>query len=628
MCGIAGFMITPNVAETAAPEAVQRMIARMATRGPDAEGLWSSEGIALGHRRLAILDLDARSNQPMVSGDGRYVVVFNGEIYNFRELRRDLEADGASFRTTSDTEVLLELYARDGARMLPRLRGMFAFAIWDTTARELFLARDPYGIKPLYYAQTARGLMFASQVKALLASGWVAPTLEPAGLAGFYLWGSVPEPWTLYRDVFALPAGHWLRVRADMKMAEPVCWHDLRVHWQEQVSPSPQPSPASGRGSQPLQEQVRQAMLDAVRAHLVADVPVSVFLSGGIDSGTVAGLAAELGARVEGITIGFEEFAGRPDDEVPVARAIAAHYGLPHHVRPVTRAEFAQDLPRILEAMDQPSVDGVNTWFASKAAAERGYKVVLSGVGGDELFCGYPSFRQIPRLARLARAVAALPGARALLKAPCAWLAQRRSQPKFAAIPEFMDSLEGGYFLRRALFLPAELLALMGEELAREGLARLGGTPPGMTPAQARDGAAAVGLLESVHYLRNQLLRDSDWASMGHSLELRTPLVDAKLLETLGPSVSHFAGGAGKAMLARSPARPLPDAVIQRPKTGFGLPMAAWLADAANLGAGSGSPWLATPGTPWARRWARILIAGGVGDWKTTNGRSDHRASR
>ena len=609
MCGIVGSIFTPNVEETPAIEAVQQMTTRMAARGPDAEGVWSGEGVVLGHRRLAILDLDARSNQPMVSGCGRYVIVFNGEIYNFRDLRRDLEADGASFRTTSDTEVLLALYARDGERMLPKLRGMFAFAIWDTTARELFLARDPYGIKPLYYAQTRQGLVFASQVKALLASGWVSQELEPAGLAGFYLWGSVPEPWTLYRDVFALPSGHWLKARAGV-MAAPVCWHDIRAHWQGKSAPSPQPSPASGRGSQPLPERVREAMRDSVRAHLVADVPVSVFLSGGIDSGTVAGLAAELGAQVEGITIGFEEFAGRPDDEVPVARAIAAHYGLRHHIRYVTRAEFAQDLPRILDAMDQPSVDGVNTWFASKAAAERGYKVVLSGVGGDELFCGYPSFRQIPRLAALGRAVAAIPGARALLNAPCAWLARRRAQPKFAAIPEWMDSLEGGYFLRRCLFLPAELPALMGVEPAREGLARLGGTPPGMNLAQARDGAAAVGLLESTHYLRNQLLRDSDWASMGHSLELRTPLVDAKLLDTLGPWVTGFAGGAGKAMLARSPAKPLPDAVINRPKTGFGLPMAAWLAQAADQCAWANLPMLARPGTPWARRWARLLIAG------------------
>ena len=574
------------------------MVTRMHTRGPDAEGLWTSAGVVLGHRRLAILDLDARANQPMVSIDGRYTIVFNGEIYNFRELRRELEAEGVAFRTTSDTEVLLALFAREGERMLPRLRGMFAFAIWDTQSRELFLARDPCGIKPLYYTRTKDGLLFASQVKALLASGLVSAEREPAGLAGFYLWGSVPEPWTLFQDVFVLPAGHWLQVRAGVPES-PVCWHDIRQHWQGE---------GCGTSAYELQEQVRQAVTDSVRAHLVADVPVSVFLSGGIDSAVLAGLASGLGAQVEGITIGFDEFAGRHEDEVPVAAAIAAHYGLPHFVRRVSRAEFEQDIPCILDAMDQPSIDGVNTWFASKAAAERGYKVVLSGVGGDELFCGYSSFRQIPRTAVIGRAIAAIPGARALLGAPCAYLAKSLAKPKLAFVPAFMDSVEGAYFLRRSLFVPDELPALMGADMARQGLARLGGSPPGMTQADARDGVAAVGLLESTHYLRNQLLRDSDWAGMGHSLELRTPLVDAALLETLGPYVSGFAGGAGKAMLARSPGKPLPESIINRPKTGFSVPMAKWLSEAADQRAWGNLPMPAASGTPWARRWARTVV--------------------
>lgn len=603
MCGIAGLALVPGAPEASAHDAVRRMTDRMSARGPDAEGLWWSAGIVLGHRRLAILDRDARANQPMVSTDGRYAIVFNGEIYNFRELRRELEADGVAFRTMSDTEVLLNLFAREGERMLPRLRGMFAFAIWDTQTRELFIARDPYGIKPLYYSRTKQGFVFASQVKALLASGLVSLECEPAGLAGFYLWGSVPEPWTLYRDVFSLPAGHWLRVRAGVSDA-PVCWHDIRTHWKGN---------GSTQSALELGVCVRQAVKDSVRAHLVADVPVSVFLSGGIDSGVTAGLASELGAQVEGITIGFEELVGRPEDEVPAAAAIATHYGLPHHVRMVSRTEFEQDIPRILDAMDQPSIDGVNTWFASKAAAERGYKVVLSGIGGDELFYGYSLFRQIPLQAALGRVIAGIPGARALLRAPCAYLAKSCSQPKLAGVPAFMGSLGGAYFLRRGLFLPSELPALLGSDMAREGLTRLDGFHPEMTSVQVRDGAAAVGLLESTLYLRNQLLRDSDWASMGHSLELRTPLVDAALLETLGPYVSGFAGGAGKAILAQSPKKPLPESIINRPKTGFSLPMATWLSDAAHMRAGADLPLLAARGTSWARRWARTVIEGMMG---------------
>jgi asparagine synthase (glutamine-hydrolysing) len=598
MCGIAGYISFLKISEVSAVDATHKMINHMQPRGPDSEGLWTGKGVALGHRRLAILDLDVRATQPMSSSTGRYTIVFNGEIYNFRELRSELEAEGVVFNTTSDTEVLLALFVRDGESMLPRLRGMFAFGIWDEQNRELFLARDPYGIKPLYYIRTNNRLLFASTVKALLASGLVPKKPEPAGLAGFYLWGSVPEPWTLYQDVFALPAGHWMKVGAG-EVEVPVCWNDVRRHWCGQAK---QLSPKL------LQEHVHQAVTNSVKAHLVADVPVCVFLSGGIDSATMAGQVAGLGAQVEGITIGFDEFTSQAEDEVPVAKAIAAHYDMPHFVRRVSRAEFEHDIPLILEAMDQPSIDGVNTWFASKAAAERGYKVVLSGVGGDELFGGYSSFKQIPRMAVFGRIISAIPGARVFLTALCTYLAKSLNKPKLAALPRFMNSIEDSYYLSRSLFLPEELPALIGEDAARNGLARLYNKPSVMKRVDARDGVASVGLLESTCYLRNQLIRDSDWASMAHSLELRTPLVDANLLEVLGPYVSDFKNGVGKAMLAGSPLKPVPKAIINRPKTGFSLPMAQWLSDATELSAWENVPLLSKPGTPWARLWAQIVI--------------------
>lgn len=603
MCGIAGYALARSARSEGAVELIRQMTDRMRLRGPDAEGIWIGEGIALGHRRLAILDLEARANQPMHSNDGRYVIVFNGEIYNFRELRAELEAKGHAFRTTSDTEVLLELYALEGTGMLRRLRGMFALAIWDTHTRDLLLARDPYGIKPLYYTHTSDGVLFASQVKALKATGLTSSDQEPAALAGFYLWGSVPEPWTLYRGVFALPAGHWLRVR-DGIPGLPTPWHDIRQHWQNgEVEGS---RVEAGRSSEELEVRVRQAVTASVRAHLVADVPICVFLSGGIDSTVIAGRASELGAQVQGITIGFREFADRQEDEVPTAATVAAHFGFSHYIHHVTRDEFEEDLPGILAAMDQPSIDGVNTWFASKAAAERGYKVVLSGVGGDELFCGYPSFRQIPRSAALGRLLAGIPGLRPLLNASCTLLAAKRSHPKLAGLPTYMHSIEGMYFLKRCLFLPTELPSLMGTEAAAEGLARLGGSPPGLPSIGALQGVAAVSLLESTSYLRNQLLRDSDWASMAHSLELRTPLVDASLLEQLGADVPRFTAGVGKALLARTPLRPLPRFVVDRPKSGFSIPIDQWLAHASlqrgPTAAPGGSP------MPWARRWARTVL--------------------
>jgi len=604
MCGIAGFVSTERAAGPSAADAVRRMTARMKLRGPDAEGLWHGSSVVLGHRRLAIQDLDARSTQPMHWSDGNLTIVFNGEIYNFHQLRAELESQGVAFRTTSDTEVLLALYARDGAQMLSLLRGMFAFAIWNEAAHELFLARDPYGIKPLYYAATPQGVVFASQVKAILASGLVPPAPEPAGIAGFYLWGSVPEPWTLYRGVLALPCGGSLLIRNGKPVAVPTVWSDIRDNWrrsQESLS------------SADLQERVRAAVLDSARAHLISDVPVSVFLSGGIDSSAIAGLISQLGSRVEGITIGFDEFSSRHEDEVPIAAAIAQHYGLPHHVRRITHAEFEADVPLILDAMDQPSIDGINTWFAAKAAAERGYKVVLSGVGGDELFYGYSHMRQLPISARSGRIASAIPGSRPLLRAAINAFSSGR-HPKLRGIADFMGSLEGVYFLKRCLFLPSELPALLGPDLAREGLSRLNGSPtlpPAMSPANAITDAASVCLLDSTFYLRNQLLRDSDWASMAHSLELRTPLVDAALLDSLSTVHSGFTNGAGKRMLAQSPARPLPESIINRPKSGFAVPMTEWLAAATGEQHWSNIPLLAAPGTPWTRRWAKVVLEEG-----------------
>ena len=371
-------------------------------------------------------------------------------------------------------------------------------------------------------------------------------------------------------------------------------------------------------------------MLDSARAHLVSDVPVSVFLSGGIDSSAIAGLISQLGSRVEGITVGFDEFSLRPEDEVPVAAAIAQHYGLPHHVRSITYAEFDADVPAILDAMDQPSIDGVNTWFAAKAAAERGYKVVLSGVGGDELFYGYSLMRELPVSARRGRIASSIPGLRPLVRAAAAALAKGR-HPKLRGIADYMGSLEGVYFLRRCLFLPDELPALLGADLACEGLARLNagvphscavppsagtrmsgnGSAPGISPASAITPAAGICLLDSTHYLRNQLLRDSDWASMAHSLELRTPLVDAALLHSLSTVHCGFADGAGKRMLAHSPARPLPDFIVDRPKSGFAIPMTEWLAATTGERHWRNIPLLAAPGTPWTRRWAKVVLEEG-----------------
>lgn len=546
---------------------------RMMPRGPDAQGIWQGKGVTVGHRRLAILDLDSRAAQPMHSTCGRYVIAYNGEIYNFRDLRTQREAAGDTFRTTSDTEVLLALFAAEGEAMLLKLRGMFAFVIWDQMAQRAFAARDPYGIKPLYYAYSGQGLLLGSQVKALLATGAVSREPDLQGQAGFWLLGSVPEPRTWYRDIRALPSGHCMWIEQGRITSSRQYW-DIGDAWRMSDVSTP---PDDGE----VRDRVRDALRDSVAHHLVADVPVGVFLSGGIDSGALAGLMLDAGSRdLEGITIAYDEYLGSSQDESPVAARIAAFYGIRHHVRRVRREEFLADLPRIFNAMDQPSIDGINTWYASKAVAERGIKVVVSGVGGDELFQGYDSFRKLPQLVSRWRQGSRIPGVSATARVAFGLQARLSGKSRWRHAPDWASTLPGAWWLRRSLHGPEDLAALMGKEEAEFALIGFNADAwtrqmSGPLPIDAR---LALGQIESTTYLRNQLLRDGDWASMDHSVELRTPLVDARLLadvQALMPAFHHFPG---KRLLAEAPLRPLPREVIEREKTGFGIPIGRWLA--------------------------------------------------
>jgi asparagine synthase (glutamine-hydrolysing) len=553
--------------------ALARACDSMARRGPDASREWWSDDrrVGIGHRRLAVLDLNDRATQPMWSVDGRFAIVYNGEIYNFKALQDGLREQGAKFRTSSDTEVLLELFRREREQMLTRLRGMFALAIWDTRERELFVARDPYGIKPLYVAEAAGAILVGSQVKALLATGLVSREPDAVGQAGFWLFGSVPGPRTWFRDISNLPPGHWALVKSvGMGPAQP--WWDIGDSFRN--------SPAVTVESRGVGDQIRSAVRESVRAHLVADVPVGVFLSGGVDSGSLAALMVEQGASsLQGVTLAFEEFAGRTEDEVPAAACIAREYGIRHHVRVVTKADFDIDWPRIIAAMDQPTVDGVNTWYASKAAADLGLKVVVSGVGGDELLQGYSTFKQLSRVTAMHRLLGSRTGASSLIRVLCGLQAARSGNPRWKLVPELAGTLEGAWFIRRSLYAPEELPGLMGRELAAVAMQDLDPVAlvrdmVGSLPSEPRVGA---GLIESKTYLRNQLLRDSDWTSMDHSVELRTPLVDSWLLQDMQGCHAWLRGGAGKRYLASTPAKPLPRAIAGRQKTGFGIPVATWL---------------------------------------------------
>src|SRR5581483_8848873 len=473
MCGINGIFAYESAAGRIDGEELLRTRDAMAARGPDGSGAWASEDgrAGLGHRRLSIIDLSRGGAQPMMSADGRLVVTFNGEIYNYRDLRRALTAKGCVFRSQSDTEVLLHLYAEKGEAMVHELRGMFAFAIWDCRQASLFLARDPYGIKPLYYAEDGRTFRFASQVKALLAGGAVSREPDPAGQVGFYLFGSAPEPFTMHRAIRALPAGSSLIVDR-LGAREPRRFHSIaQVYCDAETGAAGQALANPARA----QAELRDGLLDSVRHHLVADVPVGAFLSSGIDSGALVGLMRDAGAqKIRTVTLAFAEFRGRAEDEAGLAAQVAALYGAQHTTRVVTESEFAADLPRILEAMDQPSIDGINTWFVSKAARELGLKVAISGLGGDELLAGYGSFRDIPRWVRWMRAPSRMP----LLGTATRAIAQRLARlwggsPKAAGLLELGGTYAGAYLLRRGLFMPWELDRLLDPEVVRTGLERL-----------------------------------------------------------------------------------------------------------------------------------------------------------
>ena len=585
MCGIAGSLILRDHAGLIDVDRLNQVRDHMRARGPDGSGTWiSADGrVGLAHRRLAIIDLSPRGAQPMQAG--KLSITFNGEIYNYRALRKELESSGETFVSDSDTEVLLKLYARDGAAMLGQLRGMFAFAIWDSHAGELFLARDPFGIKPLYYGEAAGTFWFASQTRALADTGVLASTPDPRAWTQFLLWGSVPEPRTAYADIHALPAGSWLTVRPGHPAARPASYFSLAQVY------------ASATAPRATAADVRAAVLDSVRHHLIADVPVGVFLSAGIDSAVVLGTACDIGSPPESVTLGFTEFAGQPRDEAPLAAEIAQHYGSRHSVRWVDRAEFDRDLPAILASMDQPSIDGINTWFVSKAARELGWKVALSGLGGDELFGGYPSFRDVPTWVRWLHWAARMPR----LAERCGRLIGRLSRhPKAQGLLRFGGNWAGAYYLRRGLFMPWEVEAERPTWLPADPAAieeSLQDLEQQLTPDPGSD-HARVSVLETGAYMRNQLLRDSDWASMAHSVELRVPLVDhflvARIAQKLPPAVS----GAAKAVLAAVPKTALPPSIIRRPKTGFETPVSHWTDGG-----------IRALDEPWARRWARSVLS-------------------
>ncbi|MBD2643791.1 asparagine synthase (glutamine-hydrolyzing) [Aphanizomenon sp. FACHB-1401] len=656
MCGIAG-IIRLNTNNGRLEAKIEKMQTALKHRGPDDAGIYIStdKQAALAHTRLSILDLSAAGHQPMSTTDNRYHITFNGEIYNFQELRENLISQGEKFHSQTDTEVILKLYQRIGSDCVQHLRGMFAFAIWDDLEKTCFLARDHLGIKPLYYYQLGTTLVFASELRAVLVSGLPAINMSLEGLYGYLTTGSVPEPYTLIADIYCLSAGNWLY------------WQDGNItkkqYWQINFTPE-KISPPEAR------EIVRKALLDSIQHHFISDVPVGIFLSGGIDSTTILGLATQ--TQKSQLSTYSITFAESEFNEGELAQKIANHFGAKHTEYQVTSSFAKTILPDFLAAIDQPSIDGFNTFCVSKVAHDHGMKVVLSGLGGDEIFGGYQSFQKVPQMVEWSKKLNILPFLRTGLGIG---LESWGNSPRIKRFGDFLTqtpSFASAYGTFRGIFSHQEACMIINQlSISTPILPPLvppyqGGKPessslplvppyqvgkpessslplvppyqgekqessslPLVPPYQvgkpessslplARGGLGwgstpedEVSFLELSCYMRNQLLRDSDVMSMNWGLELRVPFVDKNLLEAVAPIPSNIRLAQGKKLLTQAITE-IPDWVINRPKKGFSFPFESWMNSEFgdyfdNVHQNLNIP-LNIPLKPWYRRWSLAIL--------------------
>jgi len=579
MCGIFG--IVARNAQVPA-DVLERATASLAHRGPDDSGTVilrvsapEPVEIGLGNRRLAILDLSPLGHQPMHDLETGNWIVYNGEIYNFRDVRRELEQAGTKFTSHSDTEVLLKAYARWGESCLTKFRGMFAFALWDARQHRLFVARDPMGIKPLYYAQSGAYFLFASEVRTLLGTGLIPRRLDQAGLLNYLAFGSACDPLTLVEGIHALPAGHSLT------------WHSGTIrksrYWDlvddgavcDHPTVSASPSAAEYRH---VTATLQPMLEEAVRLQLVSDVPVGVFLSGGIDSSALVSILSRGGVTPVTFSIVFRE---AEFSEAEFSLAVAKKFRTDHHEITVSQEDVRSAIPDALRAMDLPTMDAVNTYFVSRQARAAGIKVALSGLGGDEVFAGYSNFRTVPQMERFVAIWKNVPrAARSLFASAFAALSRSSDQNrKLASLLRDNGRVSHPYFLSRMLFTPSQLDKLFPSSSPEQAARASAEQEMLLHRTLALDSVNRVSYLESRCYMLNTLLRDADFMSMSQGLEVRVPLIDhllAKAVLAL-PGSWKMGKSSPKNLLVDTLENSLPSEIIHRVKRGFTLPFEHWM---------------------------------------------------
>ena len=567
MCGITGIINFNN-----APISENVLIGMrnsLSHRGPDDTGVYINKikTVGLAHKRLSIIDPSSAGHQPMCNEDGTLWITYNGEIYNYPDLRNRLKNSGHIFKSNSDTETIVHAYEEWGIEvLLGKLRGMFTFAIYDTKSQRLIIARDRLGIKPIYYFHNNDTVIFASEIKAILKFNSVLKKIDFQSAGLFLLHGSIPAPKTIYKGISALEPGHFLAINRNGLRKKR--YYDPRKTFSD--------TSLLKISEEDAVERVRSCLNETIKCHLISDVPVGAFLSGGIDSTAVAALMREAEHKpIKTVSIVFPD---TPYDEAKYAKLAARRFETEHVEIEVNGKNMIEHLDKILGCMDQPTINGVNTYFVSWATAQAGLKVAMSGVGGDEIFGGYPSFTQIPKLYNFLRVLSWVPFGR---KAACSIVKnyEKSVMAKLYSMLSSAPSIPDIYLNYRGVFTQEQIKKLLRPDIAREALEDI--EPCSFLPDCSKTNSKfnQVSLLEITSYMRNQLLRDTDVFSMAHSLEVRVPFVDHILVELLAKiSVKYKTNkGTPKMLLIKALNKKLPEEIIFRPKMGFTFPFDMWL---------------------------------------------------